>query len=236
MQTLEEVQRWLGHELYGAGQERLGEITEVYLDSGTDQPEWLTVRTGLFGTKVSFVPIGSASMEGDQVMVPFSKQEVKDAPNVTANGELSAEQERRLYDHYGLEWGEFDAGPKTDSAMTRSEEDLVVGTKEREVGRARLRKHVVADEVQQTVPVRREEVRVEREPVSRANIGEAVEGPAIHAEEHEMTLHAEEPVLEKRVVPKERVGLSKDTHVDEQTVSGEVRQERIEVDGDVSRG
>ncbi len=119
--------------------------------------------------------------------------------------------------------------------MTRSEEELRVGTAQRERGRARLRKYVVTEQVQQTVPVSREEVRVEREPVTDENIDEAMSGPDISEGEHEVVLHEEEPVVEKRAVPKERVRLEKDTVTDEHEVSEEVRKERIETEGDTRR-
>jgi uncharacterized protein (TIGR02271 family) len=122
------------------------------------------------------------------------------------------------------------SGPTTDDAMTRSEEELLVGTRERESGRVRLRKHVVDEEVTQTLPVRREEVRVEREPITDANVDDATSGPQISSEEHEIVLHEEEVVAEKRVVPKERVRLEKDVEVDERTVSEDVRREEIEID------
>jgi uncharacterized protein (TIGR02271 family) len=124
------------------------------------------------------------------------------------------------------------SGPTTDDAMTRSEEELHVGTEQRERGRARLRKYVVEEEVQQTVPVRREEVRIEREPITDANVDAATDGPGISEEEHEVVLHEEQPVAEKRVVPKERVRLDKDVETSEQQVSDTVRQERIDVDDD----
>jgi uncharacterized protein (TIGR02271 family) len=79
--------------------------------------------------------------------------------------------------------------------------------------------------------VQREEVRVVREPITDGNVGDALDGPAISEEEHEVTLHAEEPIVEKRVVPKERVRLDKDTVTEEQTVSEQVRKEQIESDG-----
>lgn len=107
-----------------------------------------------------------------------------------------------------------------------------MGKTSRESGRARLRKYVVTEEVQQTVPVQREEVRLEREPITDANAGDAVDGPAISEEEHEVVLHEEEVVTEKRAVPKERVRLDKETVTDEQTVSEEVRKEQIETDGE----
>ena len=94
----------------------------------------------------------------------------------------------------------------------------------------RLKKYVVEDQVTKTVPVRREEVRVEREPITDANVDRATDGPAISEEEHEVTLRAEEPVVEKRTVPQERVRLEKDVETDEREVSETVRSERIDVD------
>jgi uncharacterized protein (TIGR02271 family) len=115
--------------------------------------------------------------------------------------------------------------------MTRSEERLDVGTRSEEVGRARLRKHVVSENVTQSVPVSHEEVRVEREPITDANVGAAMDGPAISEEEHEVTLRAERPVVEKEAVPVERVRLDKQTVADQETVSADLRKEEIEVDG-----
>jgi uncharacterized protein (TIGR02271 family) len=126
--------------------------------------------------------------------------------------------------------GEDVSGRNTDDAMTVSEEELRVGTTEREAGRVRLKKFVVEDEVTEAVPVRREEVRVEREPITGANRGDALDGPAISEEEHEVVLHEEEVVAEKRAVPKERVRLEKDVETSEETVSETVRSERVDVD------
>ena len=119
--------------------------------------------------------------------------------------------------------------------MTRSEEELRVGTTEREAGRVRLRKYVVEDEVTRPCPSSREEVRIEREPITDANVGAATDGPAISEEEHEVVLHEEEAVAEKRAVPKERVRLDKDV-TEERQVSETVRKEEIDVDDDARRG
>ena len=127
------------------------------------------------------------------------------------------------------------SGPTTDQAMTRSEEELRVGTTRREAGRARLKKYIVTENVETTVPVQREEVRVEREPITDANVDAATEGPAISEEEHEVVLHEEEAVVEKRAVPKERVRLDKETTMEEQQVSDTVRKEEIDVDDADSR-
>jgi uncharacterized protein (TIGR02271 family) len=231
-QQTQDVLALRGQDLIGRNDEKLGTIEEIYLDSDTDQPEWALVTTGLFGSKQSFVPIGGASRDGDGVRVLFDKATVKDAPKVDPDGRLSEREEQELYRHYGLDYNREGTRPQdaTDDAMTRSEEELRVGTTEREAGRVRLRKYVVEDEVTQTVPVRREEVRVEREPITDANVGDAMDGPEISEEEHEVVLHEEEPVAEKRAVPKERVRLDKDAHTEERTVSETLRKEEIDVD------
>ena len=118
--------------------------------------------------------------------------------------------------------------------MTVSEEQLRVGTTEREAGRVRLKKYVVEDEVTETVPVRREEVRVEREPITDANRDAALDGPDISEDEHEVVLREENVVAEKRTVPKERVRLEKDVESGEETVSETVRSERVDVDATVA--
>ena len=120
-------------------------------------------------------------------------------------------------------------GPTTDDAMTRSEEELEVGTQTRERGRVRLRKYVTTEQEQVTVPVQREEVRVEREPVTDANLDAAMSGPDLTEAEHEVVLREEEPVVEKRVVPRERVRLDKETVTDEERVAEQLRKEQIEV-------
>ncbi|HMC70627.1 MAG TPA: PRC and DUF2382 domain-containing protein [Mycobacteriales bacterium] len=140
-----------------------------------------------------------------------------------------------FYDLSGRTVGRDTSGPTTDSAMTRSEERLRVGTQPVEAGRARLRKYVVSEKVTETVPVSREEVRVEREPITDANIGNAMDGPAISEEEHEVTLHAERPVTQKKAMPVERVRLDTETVTEQQTVSDQVRKEQIEVERDPQR-
>jgi uncharacterized protein (TIGR02271 family) len=132
--------------------------------------------------------------------------------------------------------GHDTSGPTTDDAMTVSEERVNVGTQRREAGRARLRKYVVTENVTQTVPVTREEVVVEREPITDANIADATSGPDISEEEHEVVLHEEAPVVEKTVEPVERVRLGTQQTTDERTVTEEVRKERVETDSDADLG
>ena len=117
-------------------------------------------------------------------------------------------------------------------AMTRSEERLVAGTDVVATGRARLRKHVVTEEVQITVLVRREELRLEREPIA-AHEQFLVEDPDVFGTGgviFEITLHEERPVVTTEIVAVERVRLNKLVHTDQEIISGEVRKERIDVD------
>lgn len=316
-----------GGNVVGTDGSKIGAIGQFYVDDDSGRPSWVTAKTGLFGGSESFVPLSEASVDGDDVRVPYDKDTVKDAPRMDADSQLSPEEEDRLYQHYsvaggsgsdvgvgsdtgmsnagysgnedavtdvgtgagvgaaagtaGVAGGTYDgtttgsddmrqgertgthlnddldrdhdqrdndrrdenavgqdtSGPNTDDAMTRSEEQLHVGTEKRETGRARLRKYVVTEDVQTTVPVSHEEVRIEREPITDANRDDATAGKGLSDEEHEIVLNEERPVVEKETVPVERVRLDKETVTDEVEVNEEVRKEQIETDGtDSDRG
>jgi uncharacterized protein (TIGR02271 family) len=128
--------------------------------------------------------------------------------------------------------GHDTSGPTTDTAMTRSEEQLRVGTQTQVAGTARLRKHVVTEHQQVSVPVSHEELTLEREPITEVTRGAAYDGPAISEEEHEVTLHAERPVVDTEAVAVERVHLGTQTVTEQETVGGQVRKEQIELDTD----
>ena len=244
--------------------DRIGTAFDVYLDDATGQLEWLAVTTGLFGTKVSFVPLAGASFVGDDVMVAHSKDLVKDAPRADADGELAPDEEDALYTHYGRgpstdattgdAWsapepdenrpvagnrvigeseGDDTSGPDTDDAMTRSEEQLDVSTSTRESGKARLRKWIETENVQMTVPIRREKARLVVEPITDANRDAAYAGGDLTTEEHEITLTEEVVDVTKTVVPKERVRLETEVETGEVAVDEEIRKERIAMDSEV---
>jgi uncharacterized protein (TIGR02271 family) len=250
-----EAYEWQGRTMIGSDGEKIGKITEIYEDPTTGKPEWATVSSGLFGTKSNFVPLAGASPTGEDVRADVTKDQVKDAPGVESDGELSEREEAKLFEHYGVPYttqgsttaegrpnggqresakredngaGQDTSGPNTDDAMTRSEEELRVGTRQTESGRARLRKYVVTENVTTTVPVSHEEVRIEREPITDANRAQATSGADISEEEHEVVLHAEEPVVDKQTVAKERVRIGTETVTEDQEVSEEVRKEQID--------
>jgi uncharacterized protein (TIGR02271 family) len=249
---------WVGRDAYDRNGDKIGEIEAIYYDDLTSRPEWVAVRTGLFGKKVTFAPIVGSSARGDDLELAYDKDLVKDAPNCEADGHLSEDEERRLFEHYQFGWddtatsgygdvaradtgyasGWTDEARTTDDAMTRSEEELRVGTagvERTETGRARLRKYVVTEQQQMTVPVTREEVRVEREPITDANVDDALSGTDITESEHEVVTHEERPIVTKETVPKERVRLETETVTDQETVTEEVRKERIDVEDDAGR-
>ncbi len=228
---------------------KVGKISEVYVDQKTQAPQWGLIHTGLFGTKQTFVPLVGATPEGDELRVPYDKALISDAPRMEPDGELSVEEEAQLAQHYGLglsmeqsDTGLLTGAPQPpargatgaegDAAMTRSEEQVRVGTMRRPSELVRLHKTVVTEPVSQTVPLQHEEVRVEREPITDA---EGISGGEIAEEEHEVTLSREEPVVEKTTVPVERVRVEKDVTTEEREVTGEVRKEQVEVDREPQR-
>ncbi|NHC24686.1 PRC and DUF2382 domain-containing protein [Nocardioides sp. IC4_145] len=273
----------IGSTAYGSDGEKIGKVGQLFLDDQTGRPEFVTVNTGLFGMKESFVPVADAHLDGGDLRLPFTKDRIKDAPNVDLDaGHLDEAEEARLYEYYGsggagvggvggtygdagttydtgttTGTGTYDTGTtgtgttgttgtagvtpaghdvsgrNTDDAMTRSEEHLEVGTTSQEAGRARLRKYVTTETETRTVPVAKERAVVETEPVTAGNVDDALDGPTISEEEHEVVLHEERATVDKTAEPVERVRLGTETVVDEETVTEDVRKEHIEVEGDV---
>lgn len=312
MVSKEQVQAIRGGTAVDQSGDKIGSIGEVYLDDQTGQPAWITVNTGFFGTSESFVPLQEATVDGDTVQVPYTKDQVKDAPRVDADQHLDVEHEQELYRHYGLQYGDGDGGAvgrdgrdgqgthddadraryaeagvaggsgtgtpanRTDYAesgtprghgdseraqyaeagvpggegttspadrteyaeagtdgqgsVTRHEEHLKVGTETREAGRVRLRKYVTTETETVEVPVRREEVHVERVPVDGE--GRVVDGDPFEETETEVQLHEEVPVVSKEARAVEEVRLGTETVQDTQRVSEQVRKEHVDVDQD----
>ncbi|MDH2443043.1 DUF2382 domain-containing protein [Amnibacterium sp. CER49] len=323
-----DIDRIIGSEAVDSDNDKIGKVSQVYIDSDTEQPTWASVKTGLFGTHETLVPLDNANWDDDVLHVAVDKAQVKDAPRVDPDAEISPEEQERLYEFYGVHnhggssfgggttgsttdagttttvggadrgtmnrgttdrgttglgdsydrsrtgaddtaydsdgttggfaggsagfdrgtdrGADFDrdatdrnraggydtSGPTTDDAMTRSEQRLNVGTEQTQAGRARLRKYVVTEQQSVNVPVSREEVRLDREPITDANRGDAYDGPELSGEEHEVVLNEERPVVNKETVPVERVRLSKEQVTENRQVTEDVAHEEIETDGD----
>lgn len=233
---------------------KIGKIGQVFLDDQSSEPAWVTVKTGMFGGAESFVPLAQGTMHGNDVSVPYTKDKVKGAPRVEdSQGHLEPAEEDELYAYYGV--GGFEdaaqgreqgrgrdpkdegegrntrresSGPDAEASMTRSEEQLKVGTTTETAGKARLRKFIVTENVTKTVPVSHEEVRIEREPITEGDRGDATVGRDLSEEEQEVELKAERVVVDKEAVPVERVKLGTETVTENETVDEQVRKEQIE--------
>jgi len=257
--TQEDISRLSNAEVIDQDGDKVGGVGQIYLDDQTSRPTWVTVKTGLFGTKETFVPLDRATREGDAIRVPYTKDFIKDAPKMEADHHISESEEEELYRYYNLSqersYADTDVNRRDavagevredradlrdrkdhhaeDGSVVRREEELRVGKERVETGRVHLRKHVVTDTETVEVPVEREEVHVVREPVREGEVGGRIGG-----DEHvSVELHEERPVVDKQTVAKERVGLEKETHRDTEQVSAELRKEQVEVEreGDVRR-
>jgi uncharacterized protein (TIGR02271 family) len=280
----------IGAEVVDPDNDKVGKVGQVYLDSDTNEPTWVSVKTGLFGMSETLVPVDDATWTDGVLRVNVDKQQVKDAPRVEADQELSPEEQDRLYEFYhrggsgyGSTTGDFGgtggatysdtttggsvgstggagfndttsgrndlasgdvntqadrgygndvSGPETDDAMTRSEERLNVGKERVQTGKARLRKYITTENQNVSVPVQKEQVRLEREPITDGNVGAATSGKDLSDEEHEVTLSEERVTVNKETVPVERVRLGTETVTENQNVSEDVRKEQIDFDGE----
>lgn len=254
-----------GATVYDINHDKVGSLDDFYIDDNTEKPTWMTVKTGMFGNKVSFVPLALAHEAEDGIEVDVTKDEIKEAPHIAVDEELEVESESELYKYYqavhGHHGNESDheeeeeseetppqpdsredardsgpghdtSGPSTDEAMTRSEEELQVNKEKQAMGKVKLKKYIVTEQVNFTVPVKREHVRLVQEPITDVNLGKAKAGPELSEEEHEMTLNEERVTINKQVVPKERMRLKKDVTEEQRHVKDEVRKEQIDMQGD----
>ena len=244
--TVDELRDVEGAPVYTSDGEEVGHVGEIWYDDDTREAQWLKVGRGALGMKAVFVPVQGADFRDDGVHVPYGVDQLRDSPEGDEDAwEFSDDYDREYREHYGLGYeergsstrGELDQDvdmqrdldvTQGEGSVTRSEEELAVGKREREAGRARLRKWVETDTESADVELRRETARVTREPIDQP-----ARGASFQEEEVDVELRAEEPVVEKQTVAKERIGLEKDVESETQTVSDEVRKERVEVEGDI---
>jgi hypothetical protein len=117
--SIESARGWRGRVMVDRDSNKIGEVVEIYLDNETDRPEWAVVRTGLFGLRSTFVPLAEAREVGDELQVPHQRLQVKQAPNIEPDGQLSAAAEAELYRHYGLDYDSvtLDNGAPADQTL-----------------------------------------------------------------------------------------------------------------------
>jgi hypothetical protein len=98
------IRDWREHDVIDAGGDKVGELEAVYVDTATDQPSFASVRLGMVGRRrLVFVPLDRATVGPSYVRVAYPKKLIKDAPHIELDGELAAEQEGELFEHYGLQ-------------------------------------------------------------------------------------------------------------------------------------
>lgn len=246
----ERARSLLGTPVVDVSGTKVGKRADVYVDEARGAAAWLLVSTGLFGSNNSFVPVKGATVGGGAVRVPWGAELIKSAPRAEPNALLTSDEEEALYEHYGLTVEQNPArrqevtGEDPSEAMVRSEEEVRLHKERRPARRARLRKYVLTEEVTITVPLRREVVELEYEPVGEAEreagrtAGELPDPggePMAFDDDIVVLLHEERLVIDKQVVPRERVRLKKDVVVEERRVATKVRKERVAY-RDVARG
>lgn len=238
-----ELSAAVGATAHGHDGEKLGTVEHFLTDDRTGAPTWVSLMTGLLGARSSIVPAVDATFADGTLRLPVSAAAVRSAPAL--GGEhLTPDEEATLRGHYGLDvpaagrpgQAPDDATSPGAGAMTRSEEQLRVGTERVPATRVRLVKYVVTEEVQVTVPVRREEVRVEEVPLDAPGPegGEVLvpDAPVADGLPEEIVLHAERPVVSVEVVPVERVRVRVEQVGDRESVTERVQRERVVVDQD----
>ena len=294
-------ERWRDMVVVDRESATVGTITAFFLDQARGLPTWALVHSGWLADRQIFVPLTDAVEDGGEIRLPYTKDQVTNAPRIDPGGELTADDELVLFAHYGLHdhHGAVIEGPRSDQerpgephpptpapltlgtpeprppvsgaptgrvaaggeerdrlstappagpdgggvVVTRSEEELRVGVRTR-LRRLRVRKYVVTEYVTRTIPVRREKVRVDELPSDEVvdggadrwrPAGETDEAGGAGVPELELVLYREEPVVQLRTVPVERVRLVRQLVSDRRTVTEELRKEQVELKEDPPR-
>lgn len=229
-----DLSSWTGLPVADRSSAGVGVVADVYLGRATGEPEFVLVDTG--GGREAIVPLTDAEIRGGTLFVDVGADQVAAAPDADRADELTPEREAEIYAFYGHEPPPLppDAAATTElpsdhAELTRSEEQLFVGTESHVRERVTVRKRVVTEEITVTIPLRREELVVEREPIEPGAAEAPADAQPVDAE-FDFVLLAEQPVIEKRLVPVEQVRVRKDVVVDEEIVSDELRKERIDVE------
>lgn len=239
----EELGRFYEYDVIAQGDQHIGNVSGLWEDS-TGRAAFAGVKTSWLFGKTHVIPLHAAHVDAEEghIYVPYTEDQIKNAPAFDKDEELSTQQEQEIYRYYGI------AAPSAGTAWQREqrtaeqaetrgtreapehtmalhEEHLKVGKQQVETGAVRLRKIVRTERVNQPVELKREDVVIERVPAHEA--GES--GKAFSGEEQVIPLHREEAVVQKETSVREAVRVRKTEQTERQNVSGEVRKEDVEV-------
>ena len=240
--------QYAGYEVYDRNREKIGKVDDLFVDEN-DRAEYLGVKMGFLGLEgTSLIPweLTRVDEQGHRIEVSVDKAKVKEGPSFNDDEDITPEYENEVLSYYGVggssqesaeladrgAYGDY-YGDEDELRVQRTEEELRVGTREREAGALKVRKRVRTDREQISVPTRHEEVSVERVPVEGREASEA----EIGEDEVVMPVTEEEVVVEKRPVVKEELRIRKDVVEDEEIVEEDVRKEEVDVeDATTTRG
>jgi len=235
-----------GQTVYDNAGQKIGDIQRVFFDQA-NEPAWVAIRGGRIGTREALVPLTGSQMGPNGLAVAVGTDVIRAAPAIEAGNELSMGDAAQLNRYYESAITSPPPQPQPPPApqqqaappankpaeqnrateLTSYEEQLRVGTESVQSGAVRLHKYVTTDQVETSVPIRHEDVRVERVPATGTPVpgGHRFEEQAV-----EVTLHEERPTIAKETVPVETVRLATETRTDDRRVGDQVRRERIEVE------
>ena len=252
--------RYADYEIYDQDNQRIGPLNELFVDEN-DEPEYVGVGTSSPANRSILVPVEAITVDDrlHRMVISRPRTFVEAGPSLGHEDEVTAQIERRVHLHYGLEasrdedragYGDYYTGdavlPAPVSSETlesgasedevrvqRAEEEIRVETREREAGAMRVRKRVRTDRERIEVPKKRVEVTVERVSVDTdavpASEG-ATTAPEIGEEEIVVPVIEEEVVVEKRPVVKEEIRIRREVVEDTEVVEEDVRREEVEID------
>src|SRR5579884_4280805 len=243
----------------GSGND-IGSVDNVWVDDATDALEFVGVKTGWIFGQTHVIPIENAQIDdaNQTITVPYSEDQIKNAPNFPSDATLSAADEDQIYSYYGMDrstqesptgyaaggqtgttttqttqttgsYGQTDLPSEpTEVDMTTSEEQVQVGKRTVQAGDVRLRKVVRTEHQDVPVELRREEVNIERVPAGDATVPD----DAFEEQEIDIPVMEEQPVVGKQTVVTGGVRVTKDVETQTQTVGADVRSTDVEVEGD----
>ncbi|MDO5627763.1 MAG: PRC and DUF2382 domain-containing protein [Mobilicoccus sp.] len=188
--------------------DKVGSVGQIYLDDQTNRPTWVTVKAGFFGTNETFVPLNEASRDGDDIRVPYTKDFIKDAPNMDADHHISEQEEDELYRYYNLSQDSTHQGERRDDAAVGAAGTAGAAGERRDHVEGDRRDHVDAD--------RRDERRDHVDGDRRDDAGSVVR-------------HEEELNVGKERVETGKVRLRKHVVTEKQSVDVPVEREEVHV-------
>lgn len=224
-----------GSTVYSSDGEKLGTVDDVHIDDDGNA-RFVSLKSGLFGMKKRNIPAAGLESNKDGLQSMYTKDQIENGPAYD-DDHIDEDRHRELGGYYGQDAADHDHDDGRErrasggDSVTRSEEELRIGSHREESGHVRLRKWVETEDVSETVQVEHERARIEREPIH----GSEGASSSIGEEEIEVTLQEEVVDAEKATVGKERIRIEKDVETEEQVVEAELRKERVEVDEDDGR-